>query len=458
MVPNDIINILRNIISDEDWLILCNGYGINSAEIKITENNNSDILSVYQKIVLLTSVYVYFAVNNNLAENKENFDKLIDEFNTSEQIYDNLESVFTKERINYIKQDFIDNSKSTVDLFINIPDYLTDIFTAITQAPIKEKKIKLSNLSSKEYEHIKDREILEKLRSIKSLEKIGEIYIKYGFEKIINICEMGSDIEVTKDNIPYLYNALLEVCSILNVDKIPKLYMKQGFINACTSGAENPIIIVDSSVMSLLDYDELLFLLGHEVGHIKCQHMLYRTIGDLAHIIGDEIGNLTLGVGNLINTVASSGGTLLLAQWDRATEFSADRAGLLACQNVNAAYSVLMKLAGYPPKYYNSIDVDTFIAQAESFENLDEENYNKIMKFYINMYNDHPWNVLRAKELKNWVDSGQYEKVIKRDVSVIKPSNQYEITLAMSNEVKCKNCGWINNDGSKFCKKCGTKF
>jgi len=95
-------------------------------------------------------------------------------------------------------------------------------------------------------------------------------------------------------------------------------------------------------------------------------------------------------------------------------EFSADRAGLLVCQNLKSAISALMKISGYPPADYYNIDVDHFIKQADEFKNFDSSTLDKIAKFAGVLMATHPWSVMRAHEMLSWFRSGAYGSILSR--------------------------------------------
>jgi Zn-dependent protease with chaperone function len=122
------------------------------------------------------------------------------------------------------------------------------------------------------------------------------------------------------------------------------------------------------------------------------------------------IGNMTLGLGNILST----GIQAALLEWQRKSELTADRAGLLACQNPEAVLSAMTKMAGYPITNYNAIDTKEILQQAQSFEELDRDVYDKAIKFLSVLSSTHPWTVMRAKEIDRWVTSGDYRRVLER--------------------------------------------
>jgi Zn-dependent protease with chaperone function len=93
------------------------------------------------------------------------------------------------------------------------------------------------------------------------------------------------------------------------------------------------------------------------------------------------------------------------------SEFTADRAGLLCCQDKDAAIRSFMKMGGLPIKEYNNLNYQTFLQQASEFKSLDYDGLNKIVKYITIAEQSHPWTVMRAAELINWIDEGTYAKL-----------------------------------------------
>ena len=191
------------------------------------------------------------------------------------------------------------------------------------------------------------------------------------------------------------YEYLEYACQILDMPKVPELYIQWGYnINAFTVGSENPIIVLNSGLIDMCDDDEIMFIIGHELGHIKSNHMLYHMMASVINMAIESIPG-----GNLIAAPLQ----YALYYWNRMSEFTADRAGLLCCQNKDAAIRMFMKMAGMPLKEFNNVNYQSFIKQASEFKMLDEDGMSKLIKF-ISIANDsHPWTVMRAAELLNWM-------------------------------------------------------
>ncbi|MBR1769033.1 MAG: M48 family metallopeptidase [Bacteroidales bacterium] len=267
----------------------------------------------------------------------------------------------------------------------------------------KTKKI-LTGLKHEEYEHPFDRKALERLESIPFLTKACQWVTSNFYERIYTIQYTGSNLKVTSKNYPKIYEYLDYACKVLDLDRKPDLYIQWGYgINAFTIGAENPIIVLNSGLIDLCSEDEILFVVAHECGHVKSNHMLYHMMAQ--------------GINEIIN--AMPGGTLFagglqyaLYYWYRMSEFTADRAGLLCCQNKDAVITSFIKMAGLPINEYNNINASSFIEQAENFKMLDDSNMNKVVKWLSIANNSHPWTVMRAAEILNWIKSGEYNRIV----------------------------------------------
>ena len=228
------------------------------------------------------------------------------------------------------------------------------------------------------------------------LEKSVKYIHKHGVERINRLAYTGSNIRVTPKNFPEIYKILEEACANIFLKDIPDMYIEWNYeVNAMAIGSQKPMIILYSGAVDLLSKEELLFVIGHEAGHIKSGHMLYHDMALVIPVLGDIIGSATLGIGSLV----SSGLELALIFWDRMSEFTADRAGLLACQDPKVVLSAFMKMGGVPKSYFDKMDTDDFILQAKEFKGFDYDSLDKVAKVALIATQTHPWTVMRASEI-----------------------------------------------------------
>ena len=270
---------------------------------------------------------------------------------------------------------------------------------------VDNKKI-LKGLEHSQYEHPFDRKALEKLEAIPLLTKFFKWITANTVERIYTVQYTGSNLKVTKRNYPLIYQYLEDACKILDLPKVPDLYIEWDYnINACTIGAENPIIILNSGLIDLCTDEEIMFIIGHEVGHIKSNHMLYHMMAQVINYFIDATPG---------GTIVAGGLQFALYYWSRMSEFTADRAGLMCCQDHEAMARAFVKMAGLPLKEFDNIRTETFLQQARDFKMLDYDGMNKVVKFLSIADETHPWTVMRSAELLKWIESGEYDRFISK--------------------------------------------
>lgn len=209
-----------------------------------------------------------------------------------------------------------------------------------------------------------------------------------------------------------MHQTFVETCQILDVAPLPELYLFQGtgHIQSYIVGVEKPLVGINLDGMEWLDPDELLYVFGHEVARIKSQHMVYHQMAIVMPTLKNLLSSTTLGVGGLV----ASGMELGLYNWRMMARFTADRAGLLACQDIEVATTTLMKLAGLPDEYLTTAVIEDFLGQAREFASNNFDSVDQITKILSYTESGLSWVVMRAGELLKWVDSGEYDNLIQQ--------------------------------------------
>ncbi|MCX5983684.1 MAG: M48 family metallopeptidase [Nostocales cyanobacterium LacPavin_0920_SED1_MAG_38_18] len=271
------------------------------------------------------------------------------------------------------------------------------------------KKI-LTGLSSQTYEHPFDRKALASLQSMPGISPLLKKVNEYGIDRLLRLQSIASEIRVTPRNFPQLYQSLLEACQILDVTTIPELYLFRGtgHIQTYIIGVEKPIVGINIEAMEWLNYDELLFIFGYEIARIKSQHMIYHQISIVMPTLKMWLSSTTLGLGGLI----AGGVELALYNWVMMAKFTADRAGLLACQDIDIATTALMKLAGLPEEYLTPNVIEDFLIQSREFASSSVDNLDQVTKILSYSESSLSWLVMRTGELLKWVDSREYDHVL----------------------------------------------
>lgn len=304
-------------------------------------------------------------------------------------------------------------------------------------------EVKIKKLSPEEYFHKLDLEILSPIEKTKGTDDVKKWFVKLWpkvRQQTIALC--GSNFHVTQGSSPELYKLTESIASTLSVDSKLYFYVEEGYhINSYTlKDKEASYVVLTTGAVDRLSKDELKFLIGHELGHLISGHVDYHLLlaflpestRDILRAI--EVGQkLTKkgfekikGIFTKSNEPTSdekeptktkeiievASGLSRLNEWNRISEYTADRVGLLACQDINVALSALMKISGLPQSYYSDASVDEFVKQANEFKETYGGNYDSLLKDLDVLDEDHPWLIRRASILLDWYNSGEYNKLI----------------------------------------------
>ena len=264
--------------------------------------------------------------------------------------------------------------------------------------------VPLPQIASTSWEHPADRAALNTLRAIPGFDEVVRQVATFLTERRVRQIFLANAVQVNPAQRPRLDALLTDVLTTLDWPRRPELYVTQSpRVNAYAIGCEAPFIVMTSGALELLESDdERRFLLAHELGHIMSDHMTYRTIAMVLVTVG-SLALLPVGIALLPFQLA-------LLEWHRKSEFSSDRAALLALQNRVVAGTTFMRLAG-GRDYGDTSSVDAFMAQAATYES-GGDTWDKILKVFNTAFREHPFNTVRAAELERWRTSGSYDAIV----------------------------------------------
>jgi Zn-dependent protease with chaperone function len=264
---------------------------------------------------------------------------------------------------------------------------------------------RLKNISPKSYEHPADRAATAALQQIPMLDMVIRRLIEFGERSIFQQL-LASAVRLGEDQLPEVWASHRASLARLDIDYIPDLYIVQWPItNAMAIGSKKPIVVVNSSTVSLMDEQELRTVLAHEAGHILSDHVLYQT----ALVI-----LLQMGTGALARLPFFAGLPLLavrlaLLEWFRAAELSCDRAATLVTRSPMSTCQTLMVMSAGTAS--RKLSLDAFVKQANEYVEW-EPGWDKLMRFGRELTLTHPYPVRRVSELMKWVRSGEYDRII----------------------------------------------
>lgn len=188
----------------------------------------------------------------------------------------------------------------------------------------------------------------------------------------------GNSIRVTKDQFSDIFDILKKHSNLLGLKKVPDMYILQGngLLNAFAMRfARKNFIVLYSDVFELAyeeGLDAVSFIIGHELGHIKRNHV---------------------GFFKLIITLPSRLILFLNSAYSRACEYTCDNIGYSLSSN--GALSGLLIL-GAGKKLYKRVNVTSLINDAQ--------NSSGFMSFWVEKFSSHPALIKRLaaiNELNN---------------------------------------------------------
>ncbi|MFY1636682.1 M48 family metallopeptidase [Solwaraspora sp. WMMB335] len=286
------------------------------------------------------------------------------------------------------------------------------------------RRIVLTGISSRAWEHPADRGALTALRELRGFDDVVKTFVGMWNERGFRLSYLASSIRVDHRQYPRVHRLFAEAAATLDVPELPELFVTQSpVLGAQAIGLDRPFIVVNTACVQQLDDDELRTLLGHELGHVRSGHAVYQTILTILTRWAANLSWLPVGAIALRAIIAA------MLEWWRKAELSGDRAGLLAGQDPAASLRLLMKLAGGGD--LSQVDTAAFLEQAAEYEGGGDLR-DSLHKVRMTAWNTHPVPVARAAALRQWIDSGGYGQVLAGEY----PRRDGDAAASVTDEIK----------------------
>lgn len=283
---------------------------------------------------------------------------------------------------------------------------------------------KLDQIHSRTWEHPADRAALRTMRAIPGFDEVLKKLVGLFGERGIRLAFQADSVRVSPKQFPRLHRLWLGVLDTLDSPEQYELYVSQDpRTNAGAYGIDKPWVVLLSGALRTLTDEEVENVMGHELGHVLSGHALYHTMMRI-------LLQLALS-GFPVIGMAAMPILLALMEWYRKSELSGDRAGLLAVQQPGAAMSTMMRLAGGGTP--EEMDLNEFLLQAEEYRKSDNV-LDQVMKVLNTLRMTHPFLVMRAALLRDWIEEGAYDRVLRGEYTrrgEAEPPWQEDIGAAM---------------------------
>jgi Zn-dependent protease with chaperone function len=202
--------------------------------------------------------------------------------------------------------------------------------------------------------------------------------------KINHLSSQKNMIRASESNFKNVFKLAKAAAYRLNIP-LPEVYITENpQYNAYTMGFyKYGFIVINSSMIRDFKPDELLFVIGHEMGHMKKFHTTWLNLLSPARVGGARF--IFAPIMQIIFNV-----------WSVKAEFTADQAGLIACKNINSATISLLKLAG-GPEVEKEVDIEKITNAREEQE--------EILSGMVEYFGTHPFIENRIRQLVTFSSS-----------------------------------------------------
>jgi len=167
---------------------------------------------------------------------------------------------------------------------------------------------------------------------------VGMIYITIARGALLGSCVM-----IGKTQFCDLF-AIVDRCASLLDVPVPMVFLREDvLVPVVALGFGEPYsLVISTHWLEHFEPDELTFMIGRELGHIKAGHTRLTSI---------------LSVNGRVNPFIS----FLFGAWLRRTEYTADRVGLLCCGSTDAAYRAIALCEFHA--FARKVDLEAFAQQ-----------------------------------------------------------------------------------------------
>ena len=269
----------------------------------------------------------------------------------------------------------------------------------------------LRDLDSTAYEHSLDRKSLDALRSLPGFPALAKWVGANIAERQFKLHQLSSGIRCGDDQFPELVRLCDTARERLGVGGIinPTLFLGESpVMNAMTLGFEETYVVVKSALLDQLTDQEIVAVLGHEIGHLHCGHPLYKSLAWM-------VLSSAMAFSGIVRLLTAPLQKALL-KWSRCAELTCDRAGLLASRDLGASLGVLLTMAGGSrpgTTSRTSIKLAPFIRQAREIQEIESDStVDSMVSDLLSLNRSHPYVVWRVTELLRWVEHGKYLEIL----------------------------------------------
>nr|ABF73012.1 plastid M48-like peptidase precursor [Karenia brevis] len=272
---------------------------------------------------------------------------------------------------------------------------------SVTQAASREL-IGFPSLQARDFQHPRDKTATQQAALFMPIDfAFRQLFQR--FEDAGFLQNVGRGVQVSAEQYPTIHRLTVEAAAQMDMP-VPDVFVVQNSQpNAYTVAIQEkrPFVVLHTSLIDLMTLEEVKAVIGHELGHLKCEHGVYITVLNILSLGVDVVDMLIpLGLRDLIERQ--------LTQWRRSAELSCDRAALLVTQDEDVVMGVLMKLTGGSSKLAGEMSAQEFARQAKDYDEVAKASMLGRMIKSMDENQLYPLPILRAREIQKYAGSKEY--------------------------------------------------
>jgi Zn-dependent protease with chaperone function len=266
-----------------------------------------------------------------------------------------------------------------------------------------EPTVRYPGISAQGFAHPAERAATAAIRTVPGLDRVVKLLTEHSYERRLRQLLTGNALRLGDDQLPGVWALHQRCADVLDIGRYPKLYVTQEPVGSgLTVGTNEPVTLVSSGLVGSYSDDELLAVLGHEMGHVLADHVgLTTTLQLVQMILRGAVRSVPLAGVPLVALY------LALLEWSRAAELTSDRASAIVTGEPLVVCQTLMRMAGGPVK---DLNLDAFVRQATEYEQ-EKDPFARYSRFFAEITTTHPFPVRRVRELIAWVSAGELDRI-----------------------------------------------
>jgi Zn-dependent protease with chaperone function len=207
-------------------------------------------------------------------------------------------------------------------------------------------------------------------------------------------------LRVTPESAPGLEAITTRAAATLQTEPVEVYVAPSRQLNAYAFGLSQPkAIVLHAPLLQIMDPDELLFIVGHEMGHVHLGHTwLNSLLGGMAGIPAPSEAALLM--------------VMIFRWWNRSCELSSDRAGLLVCRKPEKAISALVKM--------HAAELPRSASMEDILRHLDAQD-DSALAVAGELLQTHPMAIRRINQIRQYAASVEYRRLAERMAANVEP-------------------------------------